>query len=93
MENNMTTKQMQTIKETLMDVTQNEPQAFPCVVTVDGTSFFIGGMTLRDWFAGQALSGMMANSYYHESGIVPIKDCYHFADAMIAEREKGGSHE
>jgi hypothetical protein len=46
-------------------------------------------MTLRDWFAGQALSGMMANSYYHESGIVPIKDCYHFADAMIAEREKG----
>jgi hypothetical protein len=51
------------------------------------------GMTLRDWFAGQALSGMMANSYYHESGIVPIKDCYHFADAMIAEREKGGSNE
>jgi|688.fasta_scaffold265185_5 hypothetical protein len=51
--------------------------------------FFEPGMTLRDWFAGQALSGMMANSYYHESGIVPIKDCYHFADAMIAEREKG----
>ncbi len=52
--------------------------------------FFEPGMTLRDWFAGQALSGMMANSYYHESGIVPIKDCYHFADAMIAAREKGG---
>jgi hypothetical protein len=51
--------------------------------------FFEPGMSLRDWFAGQALSGMMANSYYHESGIVPIKDCYHFADAMIAERKKG----
>ncbi len=70
--------------------------AYPEVRVLNGDNWnpaikvYYSGMTLRDWFAGQALCGMMANSYYHESGIVPIKDCYHFADAMIAERAKGG---
>jgi hypothetical protein len=46
-----------------------------------------GGMTLRDWFAGQALAGMCANadeSYrpYEELA----KRAYLQADAMIAAR-------
>jgi len=45
------------------------------------------GMTLRDWFAGQALAGLLA----HASGEDPHKApemAYRLADAMLAEREK-----
>jgi hypothetical protein len=42
------------------------------------------GMSLRDWFAGQAMVGLTAyNSkaaYYH------AKEAYEIADAMIAQR-------
>jgi hypothetical protein len=48
-------------------------------------------MTLRDWFAGQALQGMMSNPVlltssgeFKESN---FKACYECADAMIAARE------
>lgn len=48
------------------------------------------GMTLRDYFAGQALSGMCASEteygiYVPEAASVRA---YRFADAMIAERNK-----
>ena len=57
--------------------------------------FSVGGMTLRDWFAGQALAG-------HLTHAIPISTvpenmlpeeyraqwAYRQADAMIAEREK-----
>ena len=49
------------------------------------------GMTLRDWFAGQALSGYMA--YSHPQSVVGIfpesaaKVAYECADAMLAARE------
>lgn len=48
------------------------------------------GMTLRDWFAGQALIGL-ARSEHFESNLkldVLAKFCYEYADSMIAEREK-----
>lgn len=52
-----------------------------------------GGMSLRDWFAGQALAGMMASevdgSTYNEDPAA--ERAYRFADAMLAEREKGGA--
>ena len=45
-----------------------------------------GGMTLRDYFAGQALSGYSANPdvdlYDHELA----RACYKKADAMLRER-------
>lgn len=62
------------------------------------------GMTLRDWFAGQALAGVMASAEEHftgdgksEKAIADWHDrvetnwatfCYRMADAMIAERSK-----
>ena len=47
------------------------------------------GMTLRDWFAGQALAGLLAESM-HDCGPEGIAhDCYLYADAMIAAGEKG----
>ena len=44
---------------------------------------FQTGMSLRDWFAGQALAGLMTVS----GPIAPAHDaatCYEMADAMIA---------
>lgn len=46
------------------------------------------GMSLRDWFAGQALTGLLANT--NNSGVVQnyAEDAYAFADAMLAARNK-----
>jgi hypothetical protein len=46
-------------------------------------------MTLRDWFAGQALAGFMA-SKSRPTTIAPhdAEWCYTIADAMLAERAK-----
>jgi hypothetical protein len=42
-------------------------------------------MSLRDWFAGQALSGMPLDNYDPDDAAM---DAYNIADAMLAEREK-----
>lgn len=49
------------------------------------------GMTLRDWFAGQALAGMLAdpevgNADSDDSQLAKI--AYAYATAMLAERAK-----
>ena len=46
------------------------------------------GLTLRDWFAGQALAGMMANPEMRGGAKVYSADAYETADAMLAERER-----
>lgn len=50
------------------------------------------GMTLRDYFAGQALAGICAPLYDDESPTIWkhrefAKGAYMFADAMLAARE------
>jgi len=45
-------------------------------------------MTLRDWFAGQALAGMLAD---HTRDAYPeqyAKSAYMYADEMLTERTK-----
>lgn len=54
-----------------------------------GKHLVTGGATLRDWFAGQALMGMVADS----KGLAITVDqfasqSYKLADAMLAERSK-----
>jgi len=50
-----------------------------------GSRFCTPGMSLRDWFAGQAL----ASSSNMESGKLTLaKWAYEMADEMIAERNK-----
>jgi hypothetical protein len=48
------------------------------------------GMTLRDWFAGQALVGILAGKYpvaeYNPDPETIAKDAYKMADAMLAQR-------
>ena len=62
----------------------NSLPAFP---VYDGSK--CDGMTLRDWFAGQALAGSLGNP---ESSIISerlmAKVCYDYADAMLVERNK-----
>lgn len=57
------------------------------------------GMSLRDWFAGQAMAGMLAmpehdNGNFHnncgEAFVGPARYAYRMADAMIAARKSGG---
>lgn len=48
-----------------------------------------GGMSLRDWFAGQALAGMLADPNIRGGdGLWPLVagDAYKAADAMLAAR-------
>lgn len=55
----------------------------------DGSSQRLTGMSLRDWFAGQALAGMLANPHAPQSGAdMYARDAYTVADAMLAERAK-----
>ena len=49
------------------------------------------GMTLRDWFAGQALVGMLQNYTTQKFGVgeeTCARGAYEFADAMLAARER-----
>jgi len=43
------------------------------------------GITMRDWFAGQAMQGLCANGVTNHTGIA--RAAYSVADAMLEERE------
>lgn len=77
----------------------NNPQAFPSEGIVIGKSedgqtrnfpSLDRGMTLRDYFAGQALTGHMSTSYHlfsnHKNAYVVAELCYSYADAMLKAR-------
>ena len=46
------------------------------------------GMSLRDYFAGQALAGIMAGNYTSNSLKWVPGEAYALADAMLAARER-----
>ena len=61
--------------------------AFP--TPCDGFGGMTYGMTLRDWFAGQALAGLIAQSMGTAIGSTPSTGAgyaYRCADAMLAAR-------
>lgn len=47
-----------------------------------------GGMTLRDWFAGKALTGMGTMPCWPNEHDKCAEIAYRYADAMLAERAK-----
>ena len=61
--------------------------AFPVPENKYGDPVHPGGMSLRDWFAGQALTGWISegsNLRGHEAAIA--EGCYVLADAMLQAR-------
>ncbi len=62
----------------------NDQAAFPVVVPADWDSVQ-NGMSLRDWFAGQALAGRLADGTDRRKRDV-AEEAYAYADAMMAER-------
>jgi hypothetical protein len=67
------------------------PFAFPLAVPGDCMVQPTDGMTLRDWFAGQALVGICAHQDSWGCTVNEIApQAYQLADAMLAERAKGG---
>jgi hypothetical protein len=82
----------------------DNPFAFPQPVAAANGAIFMpcenhsdfAGMELRDYFAGQALVGLI--HHYHEdraAGHEPLRELaelsYSYADHMLAAREKGGA--
>jgi len=66
-------------------------KAFPEIISdKDGTgqydTYSFGGMTLRDYFAGQALAGLA--SLTPPTPEEQAHWAYTYADAMLAERQK-----
>lgn len=62
----------------------NTGYAFPVAATAE--NYPQTGMTLRDYFAGQALEGMIAD---HTNLCLPLlaKQAYDIADAMLEARK------
>ena len=77
----------------------NNPPAFPThditsTMTENGyrtTPISHGGMTLRDYFAAAALQALLSIECYDDCTTDYAEAAYAQADAMLAERAKGGA--
>lgn len=67
----------------------NNEAAFPVAVPADWDSVQ-NGMSLRDYFAGQAITGLLARPSGEMPAEIAASFAYHFADAMIALNRKDG---
>lgn len=57
-------------------------------VNNDGVPIHCPGMSLRDWFAGQALQGMLSGTHAADlDASLVASDAYWYADAMLAAME------
>lgn len=67
--------------------------AFSFEYTIDGEGVVHPGMSLRDWFAGQALAGLMQTPLPVSGELSDdrvARACYCYADAMLKAREERG---
>jgi len=77
--------------------------AFPLPRATVNDHSSMDGMTLREWYAGQALAGILSNPTWNQESLalagipakVRITDvaatmAFEYADAMLAEAAKGG---
>lgn len=72
----------------MSDPKAENPAAFPWQESHDGV-WGHPGMTLRDYFAGQALMGMLAQGEVgYDDGAKAASVAYAYAECMLAERER-----
>jgi hypothetical protein len=67
-------------------------QAFPSLILEKGTLELqqVDGMTVRDWFAGKAVAGLMASRDADTLEPSEVSErVFAIADAMLTERERG----
>lgn len=69
-----------------MTTVNNGGPAFPLLGDGPNAPCFNEGMTLRDYFAGQALKSCSSGDYQYWRDLAD--DCYAIADAMLASKEK-----
>lgn len=69
--------------ETIAETAPENPAAFP-----SGGPGYRADMTIRDYFAAQALAGLIANPNNKGSEIEVASLSYSIADAMLRERAK-----
>lgn len=62
-------------------------KAFPFTFDTEEATYWQKGMDLRDWFAGLAMQGMLADPQVAVHRDVAI-DAYYMADVMMEAREK-----
>jgi hypothetical protein len=60
--------------------------AFPVSVDRPLVAYSYSGLSLRDYFAGMALQGVARD--YGVTAEGRARQCYEYADAMLAERDK-----
>jgi len=73
-----------TTKGQKMTKTPDNPRVFPKITLSNGALDMEGSMSLRDYFAGQALQ----KAYWDEADKSnTAKYCYQMADAMLKQRE------
>ena len=65
--------------------TDTSGPAFPCHPGVENSLY--DGMTLRDYFAGEALITRGFNVRPYDNTDEVAKDCYKMADAMLKARK------
>jgi len=72
-----------------MSEKSNGGPAFPLALQDGLTSncYTDAGMSLRDWFAGMAMTGLCSHPRF-PSNAIP-REAYTIADAMLAAREAG----
>ena len=65
---------------------KNGGSAFACA----GENGHQAGMSVRDYFAGQALVGMLTRgpAHTHDAKMIMTVAAYQYADAMLAAREE-----
>lgn len=76
--------------------TKDGGPAFPCEGWIDSNDPSVKnpihhhGMSLRDWFAGQAVSGAVAYANFHESdeAKTAAEYAYRVADSMLKIRKE-----
>ena len=68
--------------------TETGGPAFPAVEhhAGYGQMMAVGGMTLRDYFAAQAMQGDLTGGVHHDNFDITAKRAYIMADAMLKER-------